>query len=247
MVYRPEDRKKLIVLGLASVACVIYAIVFFLMRRGEIGTVAPGATTHRVVTASLPGTAASGSAVPASPTPAPDSDATDQDTRAALTPTRDPFRPPVNEGRANPLAGTTSPSSARPPVLRPSILPMTTRPQVAPVTPPPANGLPPFAIAPATQPAIELKGVILGKPAIAVLSVDGQTFYSKVKDRLPAGMRLTQITETGVLIRTGARTIMLDVGHSIGPVKQSGMSAPAPANPSGINTTSVPTVTGTLP
>ncbi len=211
MTYRPEDRNKLIVLGAAVVLVLLYGAIFVLPHLGEkpaASTAQPAAAAATV--ASNPSTAAANGSAPAAPGAV--TAFSDEDTNVSPVAARDPFKPPVPKivpGQAQKAAAAKS----RPVPPGPSILPVAARPQpttasmipTAPVAPPPP------------QPVIELKGVILGNPAIAVLDVQGQVYHSKVGDRLPNGLLLARITEAGILLKSGPRRIMLEVGHAFPP------------------------------
>lgn len=74
------------------------------------------------------------------------------------------------------------------------------------------------AVAPPAAPAlpsIELKGVILGEPAIAVLSVNGEVVQRQMGDQIASGLKLIKIAETGIVLQEGKNQIHVMVGHAM--------------------------------
>src|SRR5581483_8285141 len=154
------------------------------------------------------------------------------DPNAPLTPTRDPFMPPAGVIAPAGMSRTAPPpvrAAAAPTTTPgPSVLPMAARPTAMPMAP----TLRPLATAPIAAPppaVIELKGVILGQPDVAVLSIDGQTFYKKEGDRLPDGQLLLRIAAGGITLKYGAKHILLEVGHTYPPEKTGAQAAALPS------------------
>jgi hypothetical protein len=235
LVNRPEDRLKVIALCVAIAVVLIYTGVTVVPRLMRSPQAAPA-------TPSMPGAEAGGGLAGGTQPPA-DSDQdriagiremnqADIDVESGTPPaaTRDPFKPPVPTAVAPPpgtprATGPTAPGTtgqrggaraAQNFVLPPGPGPTYTQfpggTLVAPVAPPPT-------------PLIELKGVIPGEPAIAVMTVDGRTVHRQEGERLEGGLVVAKITETGVVLKQGRKNYSLDVGQSVKPAP-----APAPGN-----------------
>src|SRR5579884_4523182 len=226
MTYRPEDRKRLIGLGAAIVLVLGYGVVFIIPRAvgSSHGTPRPAAPT--IVPASLPGAQAA-VGVPGTAQPTPDKTAVAQDLSVPPPAERDPFEPPVAARPVNRFLAAPHLAPRRPAPPGPSVLPRDTRPKLAAIAPPVPAAAPTTSPTPPEQPVIELKGVVLGQPTIAVLRLDGQIFDKKEKERLRNGWLVEHIAETGVVLKAGTRRITLEVGHAWPPAK-AGQETPAP-------------------
>jgi hypothetical protein len=66
---------------------------------------------------------------------------------------------------------------------------------------------------PLPLPSVELKGVILGDPAIAVLSVNGEVLQLQVGETIAAGLKLAAISDAGISIQDGKKRISVTLGH----------------------------------
>jgi len=233
MVIRPEDRPKIILLSLAIVAVMAY-IVFTLRSRFVARSAAPTPVAVFVprpaassgATEAVTGSESGGVVARRAPNPA------DVDVEGSIppAPARDPFKPPVS----------TRVTSGSP---RPSVPPRASvRPGPRPALPvfeypgsglPRSGDLPPAEVAP-PLPAVALKGVITGDPAIAVVEIDGQTFYKQEGESLGHSLSLRKISEAGVVIQRslprGRKNYILAVGHSLptGLPRTGTPSAPAP-------------------
>jgi hypothetical protein len=227
MNYSPEDQKKLVGLGIAIVLVLVYGVVFVLpgmSRKTQARSASPQVTPTSLTESPSSNTeAGTGAARPAL-------NALQDDPNAPLTPTRDPFMPPAGviapAGTPRPAAPVRAAAPTTTP--GPSVLPMSARPTAMPMAP----TLRPLATAPIAAPppaVIELKGVILGQPDVAVLSIDGQTFYKKEGDRLPDGQLLLRIAAGGITLKYGAKHILLEVGHTYPPEKTGAQAAALPS------------------
>lgn len=217
MVIRPEDRPRIVLLSLAIVGVVAYMLIFVLPRLTRRRAMVAATSTPAATAFNAPalGPDLSGENVMARREQNP----ADIDAESSIppAPSRDPFTPPVRMLTA----------SAGPP-------PSVSRPPGKPVRPGPSPGLPhwppstgslqgdglsPAPVEPPPLPNVELKGVIAGEPAVAVVNVDGQTFYKQEGESLGQGLSLKKISEAGVVIQRalpGSRkNYILAVGHAL--------------------------------
>jgi len=138
--------------------------------------------------------------------------------------TRDPFRPPVPTAVATPpqapayRVGARSRRTESPPVWAPPPLPQPGGPL----------GLAPAEVAAPPAPAIELKGVIAGDPAIAVVAVEGQTTYRQEGELVAGGWSVARISEAGVVMKRGRTNRILPVGHAMRAADPKAPDAPSP-------------------
>lgn len=228
MNYSPEDQKKLVGLGIAIVLVLVYGVVFVLpgmSKKTPVRAATPQVTQTSLTTPPPTNTEAG------TETASPALSALQDDPNAPLTPSRDPFTPPA--GAIAPAGASKTPP---PPPARvapattpgPSVMPLSARPSAMPIAP---TVRPPLATAPIVAPppaVVELKGVVLGQPDVAVLSIDGQTFYKKEGDRLPDGQLLLKIAAGGILLKYGPKRVLLEVGHAYPPEKAGAQAAALP-------------------
>jgi hypothetical protein len=212
MAIKPEDKPKLVglIVGLVGVlAYVLIALVPKLMAGNQsnahLDTPPPALTT------------ASATSTTAAQTPAGDASAAipDDDDLGVPPAPRDSFTPPPTEGK---------PAIPGQPVLGPK------SGGLAGAGPAPAAGLmpigipggqggpgalvqgPPVPIKPPLPP-IELKGVILGDPALAVISVNGEVVQRQVGDTISGDLKLAKIEDAGITVVDGKKCSKITVGH----------------------------------
>ena len=207
---KPEDRPKLIGVGIALLAVVIY-LVFGVFPK-LLGAKSPDALPAASQTAALTDTpqVSAGSQAPtvtgAPASASPLTDGSDLEKGDIPIAKRDSFKPPV--------AGAATTPFGAPPTLQAS------KPSVGPVVQPamifpggPVGG--PIGAAPIQPPQlnVELKGVILGEPSIAVLSVNGEVSERLEGDHLGGALVLKRISEGGVTIQDRNKSFPVTVGH----------------------------------
>ncbi|HLJ54547.1 MAG TPA: hypothetical protein VKT77_05860 [Chthonomonadaceae bacterium] len=210
MAIKPEDKPKLIGLAVALV-CVFGYVLIVLVPKLTAGAspaahtdAPPPLTTAAAQSPAQPGPSANGEASAAIP---------DDETAPVPPPSRDTFMPPP-AGTPQPPPGqqvkAAAPSSSGP-VLGPA-LPAGSAPGAAG-----PGGIAPAAVTIQAPPipSVELKGVILGNPAVAVLSVNGEVVERQVGDALAYGLRLAKISEEGIIVRVGKRYMNVTVGHAM--------------------------------
>lgn len=228
---RPEDRWKVAALIVAIAAVVGYTVYNVMSRLSPRKGVVPPATTLAQAPAS-PGVAlttpsgpssATGEATPArNPNPAD----LDVESGAITASGRDPFKPPVPTVVVPPAQ---SPPPATPPA--PSVA---ARPpeQALPIWSEQGGRIPsgigPVFVSPPAAPVVELKGVIPGEPAVAVVNVGGQTVTRQEGEMVADGYFIAKITEAGIVLKRGKRNILLNVGHSTQPGANAAPRAPTP-------------------
>jgi len=229
MVNKPEDRPKVIVLSVLIVFCILYFFVMILPRLLHAGSQAPhpnqaaGTTPPPTPAVSAAPVPAGGPATGSPMTLAQRQIGSDADTDPSggpyPSPTRDPFRPP-----------TPPPSAMQPPVLqpphatqvadvrpiKPAVLPSISLPPLGgpDSSSPKGPGGPAASAAPAPLPEVALKGVIPGNPAVAVLQMGTETLHKYPGELLAPDLRLSRVTDEGVVLKHGKQSITLDVGHS---------------------------------
>jgi len=202
MAIKPEDKPKLIGLVVALLGVVAYVLIFLVPRITATATPAPK------VDPPPPLAAASATAPAGAPAVQGEASAAlpDEDTAPIPAPPgRDSFTPPPASSHAptpvNPMASAklpNAPSVAVPgspagPGIAPALI-------VGPPVPPP---LPP----------IELKGVILGDPAVAVISVNGEVVQRQVGEVITGSLKLAKIAEAGITVFDGKHWVPVTVGH----------------------------------
>lgn len=234
---RTEDRWKVAALIVAIVVVVGYTVYNVKSRLSPKKGVASPTTTSAqaptspggmLTTPSSP-SSATGEATPArNPNPAD----LDVESGAITASVRDPFKPPVPT--------VVGPPTQPPPPAKPSAPSIAAKPSepVLPIWSEPGSRLPgsigPVLVPPPTTPVIELKGVIPGEPAIAVVNVEGQTLTRQEGEMVADGYFIAKITEAGIVLKRGKRNILLNVGHSTQPSATATPRAPTPApTPSG--------------
>jgi len=138
---------------------------------------------------------------------------------------RDPFARPAGVPAVAPpprrAATVPAPLAVEP--LLPSL--------AAPVPPTGTPVATPAASSAEPVPSITLKGVIAGEPPVAVVEVDGQTFYKLQGEQLgDERTTLVHISDGGIVVRAGSRNYTLDVGSSVRPVPPT-LAGPPRAEP----------------
>ncbi|HXG24599.1 MAG TPA: hypothetical protein VNJ09_08610 [Chthonomonadales bacterium] len=228
---RPEDRWKVAALVVAIVMVVGYTFYNVSSRLSPKQEVAPPATTS-VQAPVGPGVALTTPSSPSSDTdeaiPARNPNPADLDVESgAITASgRDPFKPPVPT--------VVGPPAQPPPPTKPPSPSVTARPSepMLQIWSEPSGRMPggigPVLVSPPAAPVIELKGVIPGEPAIAVVNVGGQTVTRQEGEMVAEGYFIAKITEAGIVLKRGKRNILLNVGHSTQP---EGTSRPGPPTP----------------
>jgi hypothetical protein len=221
---RPEDRPKIIAL-IAVIACVLGIVLFTTITRllaAQSGAPQAGTPAAPLTTASATGT---GSGTPqnlgGASAPLPD----DENDPAAPTSEHDSFTPPAGAdllsatpapvAKPGPAAAPTPPAFAKPAGFGPGMPPPGSV-SVVPVAPP--------------LPMVELKGVILGDPALAVLSVNNEIMEKQVGDRITGDLKLIKITDAGILLTDGKKKFPVAVGHGMPSTAPQAM----PATPSDV-------------
>ncbi len=210
-----SERRAAIVLGTVIVAVLILGVWLWLPRLrggGETGSPAPSAAVTPAPGPAAPPAPASGDAALAE-RPI-DLGAYDRDTPAGPA-GRDPFTPPL-------AARTAQPTRVAYPVRRPLTPAPRRTNDLAPLLPGGDLAVRPAGVPAPPEPPIELKGVIPGDPAIAVVNIGGEVHYKQEGDSLGAGLRIARITEAGAVIQRAGRNVVLDVGHTL-------PQAPAPS------------------
>lgn len=226
----PESRGKIIGLLVLIVATGLYFLLLVLPR---LMNVSKGAN-QSAVAASAPvvGANAAPAPMPASPGAPPPADLYADVTDDPPTASADPFSAPV------PTLNPGAPPTMGPPTSTASLA-ASPLPGLAP-----AHPVAPAPVAPPPV-AIELQGVVLGAPEVAVVRIGDKVYYKMVGDWLPEGMRIKRIEPRGILLSGATKRIFLGVGHSTAPtpVRTQVVSAPSaePAAPSAPTTELAPT------
>ena len=214
MAIKPEERPKLIGLVVALIGVVAYVLLVVVPKITASAAPAPRPDGPPALTAASAGTSGAGGAGSSEASGAlPDEDIAP----IPPSPKRDTFTPPSASGHASPQAQAK---------------PVQTVPHpVGPVLPGgPGAGLVPVGVAPApVLPPIELKGVILGDPAIAVLSVSGEVVQRQVGDTIAPGLKLESITDAGISVQEGNKRVSITVGHMMANAAPQAQLPAAPA------------------
>jgi hypothetical protein len=208
LVYRPQDKMKVMVLIPSVIAVLLYFIFGVLPMMAKMRQDAsPSTTPVEPTTSSQTSTAPEPSApLPQSPPPL----MAAVDIPADIT--NDPFKPP----NAAPAIGMEAVTAAGP-----------SKQPVANVGPAPIGGLQPSALAnkstggvvigPATAPAvpdITLQGVVLAEHAVGVFRTGDQTFYKHIGDVVVGNIVLKLVSDNGVVLERGKQLFTLEIGHS---------------------------------
>lgn len=220
MAIRPEDQSKILLLSVAIVALTGYFIVAVLPRLihrdGDIPLVTREAGYSAARSSSASAGQVPGASVGEFPSQSPLADL-DIENSPPGPATRDPFRPPAPVMLAKTEALRAPPPRVTPPpTLWREQAPLNTLPLLRdPSRPLLGHGsLAPAEIGPPPVPLVQLKGVILGNPTIAVMSIEGQTFYKQAGERIAAGWRVASISEAGIVLKGPRESLALGVGHS---------------------------------
>ena len=207
---KPEDRPKLIGLLVAIVGVFLYVLITLVPKLTGAQTAPPAAPAPPPALAAAsvgtPGgnTALTSPSGTASPLPNEESD------KVPPAPAHDLFTPPQGD-KSQPLPGAPEAQPRRPVKAAAAISgPAPTKPAGLAATP-----VAPAAPAPPALPPVELKGVILGEPAVAVLSVNGEVVQRQLGDQIAGGLKLVKITEMGIVLQEGKKQIPVIVGHAM--------------------------------
>ena len=223
MSIKPEDRPKLIGLVAGLVGVLAYVLIVLVPRLTAGAAPAPKLDPPAALTAASAPGQAPGAGTPA----AGDASAALPDDDTAPVPAivaRDTFTPPP--------ATAPAPPPAPSPGMRPSPGPAQPLAPVGPgplvfSPPPPAPVQTPAAPVEPPLPPIELKGVILGEPSMAVISINGEVVQRQVGDTVVGGVKLTQITDAGISVRRGKKDVAITVGHMMPGTTLQGQPSPA--------------------
>jgi hypothetical protein len=199
MTTKPEDKPKVIALGVALVAFVLYFVVFVIPK--ITGSAAKADTPTKPKTP-VEGTAAASGANETNPA----SVELYADLEEPTPHLFDPFQAPVEiaETPIKFVAATTVPKPA--PAAGAGVPSVGFMPGV-PGHPAAAKAQPP------SWPDIELVGVIPGEPAVAVLKVGDRTFHGYVGDKMQGGVKITRISEIGVVLHFAGKEVSLSIGQ----------------------------------
>jgi hypothetical protein len=228
MAIKPEDKPKVIglIAGLVGVlAYVLIALVPKLMA---------GNQSNQHADAPPPAlTAASATSITTAQAPAGDASAAvpDDDNLGVPPPPRDSFAPPPSVAKA---------PNAPPPALgqkpgAPAVATAEPGGGLMPIGMPVGPGGPPTPGTPAPAkpplPPIELKGVILGDPAIAVISINGEVVQRQVGDTIFGDLKLAKIADVGITVVEANKYTKITVGKMMdgsGPPAQTASLTAAP-------------------
>ena len=227
MAIKAEDRPKLIGLLVGIVGVIAYVLVVLVPKLSATAAPAPhtdAPTTLTAASATVPAQSAAAASGDASAV-VPDSD----EAPIPAPPHRDSFTPPPMEGKGQlptvpaPAAKQSAPAGPPPgPGIATGVMQPIAIQAPAPMSPPPAPALPP----------VELKGVILGDPSVAVLSVNGEVVQRQVGDTIVGELKLVKISDAGISIQNGKKQITVTVGHAMpGAAPMAQPAAPAAAAP----------------
>lgn len=136
--------------------------------------------------------------------------------------TRDPFTPVLPQanqgiGRALPARPTFTAVPTQPRLPGTSVMPiMPTRPPVM-SNPVPGGGDTALMLpdGKSVLDSVVLAGVITGPYAVAVLHIGDRSFELVGGEKLPYGMSLARITDTGVYMRRNGRMVFMEIGKSL--------------------------------
>jgi hypothetical protein len=220
MAIRPEDRGKILLLSVAIVALTGYFIAAVLPRLinrdGDIPVVATAAGYSAARPSSVPAEQAAGASIQEFPSQSPLADL-DVENSPPGPATRDPFRPPAPVRLAKTEVPGASPPRVTPP---PTLLREQAHLNALPLLRGSSSllfgsrSVAPAEIGPPPVPLVQLKGVVMGNPTIAVMSMDGQTFSKQVGERIAMGWSVASISEAGIVLKGYRESIVLGVGHS---------------------------------
>ncbi len=201
MAINPQDRPKLIGLSVALAGVfgyVLFALVPRLMAGG--GGVSHSDQPPPPLTSVSATTAASPAATSDASAALPDQDMAP----VPASPVRDSFEPPP--AASHPAAPAQQPAQVKP--AAPTIVQ-----PLGPGAPAPGPIAAPAAPIAPPQPSVELKGVILGEPAVAVISINGEVVLRQVGETIQGAMKLTKISDVGITVQDGKRNVSITVGH----------------------------------
>lgn len=68
---------------------------------------------------------------------------------------------------------------------------------------------------PAASPAVLLSGVIVGENPVAVIVINGVTYYKRKGDIVSGNLRILSIQASGVTLQVGTKKMTVDVGHTL--------------------------------
>lgn len=204
MAIKPEDRPKLIGLIVALLGVIVYVVVALVPRLAAAAAPAahvdspPPALTSASATTTAGQQTTGGDASAALP---------DEDNAPVPpAPSRDTFTPPAAtvQRRAPIQPITPIPAPMGPPVMQGGMpQPGITGVGPAQVIAPPKPVLPP----------IELKGVILGDPSVAVIRVNTEIVERQAGEIIAGDLRLAKIADVGITVQDGKRYVPVTVGH----------------------------------
>jgi len=212
MAIKPEDKPKLIGLILGLVGVLVYVLIALvpkLMAGNQSNQhldTGPPALTAASATTTTGTQASAGDASAAIP---------DDDDLGVPPPPKDSFAPPpTTGGPAAPGQPPLGPKSGGLPIAATSA-----GSALMPIGIPGAQAAPgalaqgPPAPVKAPLPPIELKGVILGDPAIAVISVNGEVVQRQVGETIVGDLKLAKIADAGITVVEDKKYTKVTVGH----------------------------------
>ena len=223
-----QDRPKVIILTLAIVAMVAVAVVrlYPLVSRSGASAPAPAAAGQQTASTQAGAQLSPEDALEARQTMLEQLEASDTPPGPAG---RDPFRPPPGAvSTAQAAARQAAPPQVerrRPEDSLPSGVFQPTNPGL------PELGSRPAPVAMPPLPQVTVRGVISGDPAVAILTLDQQTFHKMEGEPLGGGLILARITDYGVVIKYGKRNYPVDVGHSVQPERSTAPAAAPSSEP----------------
>jgi hypothetical protein len=208
---KPEDKPKVIglIVGLAGVlAYVLIALVPKLMAGNQ-------SNQHLDAPPALTAASATSTTAPQTAMTDPSAAIPDDDNLGVPPPPRDSFTPPPTA--AKPVMAGQPPLGPKSGGLPQSV--SGPAPGLTPIGIAGAPGAPgslvqgPQAPIKAPLPPIELKGVILGDPAIAVISVNGEVVQRQVGEIIVGDAKVAKIADAGITIVDGKKYVVVTVGH----------------------------------
>ena len=214
MVNRPEDRNKVFALGASIVVTILYFLFGVLPRllHGTPGVTSPGPSDSQTNTQTPP-PASITTAEPGAPLSTPIAQLAGNVGNPPVV-TSDPFKPPYSTVVPN-RNGTAPNRTPGGPLPGPGASPTIGI----------ANNTTGFKPLPLPMPIVELQGIILGDPSVAVLRVGDQTLYKHEGEKLQAGILLKRISENGIELIERGKRVQVEVGHATAPE-----GGPAPTN-----------------
>ena len=258
MQLKPEERVKAIALGAATLGVFGFGILRIMnaMHTSSSSDTAQNLTSGQAVPAvqaALPG-ASSAIGVPSAPgaplasitTPTPDTvyggvkgakmDLYAEKANDPVT-TPDPFTPILPQPNQGIGRYTPAAQPVRPTFVTPSFQPHTTIMPVQPLTRPTA--LPGANSTALTTPGgksplddVTLAGVISGPSSVAVLHIGDRSFELVGGEKLPYGLSLARITDSGVYMRHNGRMMFMEIGKTLRtamPIRAGGLPRRAPS------------------